>query len=166
MPAPCRQKPISFSTRIALWTLTGIGLGMVLVVFAGCGSVGDIGMGASRSGVQPVRGTYGTSGYSGLSGDQEQRLERIAKANRKGKQESAALKKLKALPDGASDTVATATVAERPAPAEGVKIAVIGSDRTPSSSSTRSAASSGAYGGSAGYGSYGSSSRGRGYDDY
>ncbi len=131
MPAMCSLETKRSSTRLGLLTLAGIALGGLLVAVGGCGSVGDIGMGASRSGVQPVRGTYGTSGYGSMSdADLQRRFAQLTKANEKtAKKDGAILKVLKALPDVPSDTVATPEKRVQAEVTTDVKTVLIQADR-------------------------------------
>ncbi|MGQ9730220.1 MAG: hypothetical protein ACUVX8_03020 [Candidatus Zipacnadales bacterium] len=72
------------------------------VMVSGCGSVGEVGSGASRSGVEPVRGVYSyNSSYSTASSqEQQQRIEKLAMLNRKAsKKTNLYLKREKQLSD-------------------------------------------------------------------
>ncbi len=53
------------------------------VVLPGCGSVADVGTGASQGSVQPVSGAYGTTGYysAAQAADQDKKVATIARDN-------------------------------------------------------------------------------------
>ncbi|MBM3472148.1 MAG: hypothetical protein FJX75_02600 [Armatimonadetes bacterium] len=92
---------------------------VVALLLAGCGSVGDVGYGASRAGVEPVRGTYGsgTSPYAASMSTQQQtqRVETLAKANEKTEKKTATvLNKIKAEPDASGPDVADVEVPTQP----------------------------------------------------
>jgi hypothetical protein len=92
---------------------------MLGLLLAGCGSVGDVGYGASRAGVEPVRGTYGSgsSPYAANQTTQErtQRVETLARANEKSEKKTATLlNKTKAEPDATGPAVADVEVPTQP----------------------------------------------------
>lgn len=97
------------SSRTLVCSLVG-GAGLLLLAaLVGCGSVADVGSGASRAGVEPVRGAYGYSG-SGSAADleaAEKRAESIARSNEKpGKKTAGLLKEMKQHPDEEAEVAA------------------------------------------------------------
>jgi len=110
---------------------------MVGMLLAGCGSVGDVGYGASRAGVEPVRGTYGTSPYATnqTTQQQTQRVETLARANEKTEKKSAALlNKIKAAPDASGPEVAEVEVPTQPTLDPQMKALIVRQD-TPAAAS-------------------------------
>lgn len=87
----------------------------LLVGLGGCGSVADVGAGASRAGVEPVRGTYGYSSTYGEDAEtREKRVEALARSNEKpGKKSAQVLKQVKQLPDEEGEAVPELTVEAR-----------------------------------------------------
>lgn len=84
----------------------GAGL-LLLAALVGCGSVADVGAGASRAGVEPVRGAYGYSGSAADLEAAEKRVESIARSNEKpAKKTAGLLKEMKQQPDEAAEVAA------------------------------------------------------------
>jgi hypothetical protein len=110
--------------RLLSGALAALAVGALSLLGAGCGSVGDIGTGASRAGVQPVRGAYGAGGLTRSQDEVDRRVEQVAKGNRKPKKDASAVKALKEMPEGASDAVADAAAGARAELTDDIKIAV------------------------------------------
>ena len=111
------------------------------LLVAGCGSVGDVGYGASRAGVEPVRGTYGsgTSPYTTVDGKQQsERMATLAKANQKTEKKTAVLlNKAKTVPDGDGPAVADVEVPTQPTLDAQMKALVARQETQPPTSTER-----------------------------
>jgi hypothetical protein len=110
--------------------VAGLVLGLLL---SGCGSVGDVGYGASRAGVEPVRGAYGSGSSSYASMDatkQQERVKTLAKANERTEKKTAALlNKAKALPDDPGPAAPKVELADQPTLEPSVKSVVAQQER-------------------------------------
>ncbi len=130
-------------TRAALLAVGAL----IAALVAGCGSVGEVGSGASRAGVEPVRSTsgFGASPYATMDAKQQsERVKTVAKANQQAEKRTAALlNKTKALPDAAGPEVAEAQ-AEQPTLDAQTKAVVVGLEARSSSSADLVAAEAGA----------------------
>ena len=73
----------------------------------------------------PVRGAYGRSGDMRTQDEVDRRVEQVAKANRKPKSDTSAANALKGMPEGASDTVASAQTTAKPELTDRIKIVVL-----------------------------------------
>ena len=115
---------------------------VVALLCTGCGSVGDVGYGASRGGVDPVRGTYGygDSEYSpAVAQKQADQVERLAKANLRSDKKGAAIaNKVKALADEDSATAPDVEGVEQPTLEPSVK-ALVAQEATPGSAAEAAA---------------------------
>jgi len=132
-------KPMRHERVVAAMALAGLALGLLV---AGCGSVGEVGYGASRAGVEPVRGAYGNSPYAPLDArKQSERVNSLAKANeRTGKQTAALANKAKALPDADGPAVAPVETPTQPTLEPQIKALVVQQETRPPSASDRMAA--------------------------
>ena len=124
---------------MALALLSGLALGLLI---AGCGGVGEVGYGASRAGVEPVRGAYGNSPYAPLDArKQSERVNSLAKANqRTGKQTTALVNKAETLPDAEGPAVAATEIPTQPTLDPQMKALVARQEARPPSGSDRMAA--------------------------
>ncbi len=104
--------PVVWVLLVAIAAFCALGL---VVALGGCGSVADVGSGASRAGVEPVRGAYGYgSGYGADAETREKRVEALARTNEKPAKKSAQfLKQLKQVPDEEGEAAAEVSVEER-----------------------------------------------------
>jgi hypothetical protein len=104
--------PVVWVLLAAIMVFCALGL---VVALGGCGSVADVGSGASRAGVEPVRGAYGYgSGYGADAETREKRVEALARSNEKPAKKSAQfLKQLKQVPDEEGEAVVEVSVEER-----------------------------------------------------
>jgi hypothetical protein len=96
---------------------------------AGCGSVGEVGYGASRAGVDPVRSTTGfsSSPYAAVGSKQQaERMKSVAKANQQTQKQTALLNKVEALEDVAGEAVAQAPTEEQATLDPQLKAVVVG----------------------------------------
>jgi len=99
---------------VAIWTLAVL---LAVLALGGCGGVGEVGYGASRAGVEPVRGAYGyDSSLSTANAEQQaEQAKSLAKTNQKsGKKVAALVQKIKALPDASSAAVPDVEVQTQP----------------------------------------------------
>jgi len=132
---------------VLLGALLALGLGALPM--GGCGKIGDVGYGASRAGVEPVRSTTGfsSSGYAAVDGrKQAERVNAVAKANQQSGQKTAALlNKMKLLDDATGTAVATGATPEQPTLDAQAKGVLMGLETRPSASTERLAEETGGY---------------------
>jgi hypothetical protein len=105
-------------------------VGLALVAFSGCGSVSNVGTGASLGSVTPVSGAYGYSG-GGLTDtqlrQQEQKVDSVARSNQvpDNKSATALNRQLKAQPNAASEMAPKAPAQTDPTLEPALKAVVI-----------------------------------------
>jgi hypothetical protein len=135
MPIPGVEVDAMTQSRALTAPVGSLVVGLLVgLLLSGCGSVGDVGYGASRAGVEPVRGVYGSgsSAYpSADAGKQQERAKSLAKANQKAEKKTAALlNKAKALPDGSGPEAPKVEIADQPTLEPSVKSLVAQQERT------------------------------------
>jgi hypothetical protein len=119
-----------------------------ILAVGGCGSVADVGSGASRAGVEPVRGTYGYgSSYSENNEARQKRVEALARSNEKpGKKSARAAEQLKQLPDEEGQSVAEVTLEPRAGLGADAKARLIVQERQIAPTAAQGVAAAGDYG--------------------
>lgn len=111
-----------------------LGLGLTVSLWGGCGSVGEVGYGASRAGVEPVGRSsgYTTTPYGMLNPSQQaERVRTLAGPNQRTHKISTLLKKAKGLPDEEGVEVGQVDVPVQPTLDAQIKLLVAQHEQQP-----------------------------------